>query len=207
MDGRVMPKVPRHAPTAKTALATTLAPPVEGAAFGDDWWKRGMVYQVYPRSFADSNDDGIGDLPGLIEKLDYLNDGTDRSLGVDAIWLSPIHPSPGLDVGYDVADYDAIDPIFGTLEDFGRLVAEAHRRGIRIVLDLVMNHTSSAHRWFQESRRDPSGPFGDWYLWRDGRRDRFGRLHPPNNWVSFFEGSAWTWDEMRGLNRPGFRGA
>jgi alpha-glucosidase len=144
------------------------------------------------------HDDGISDLAGLIEKLDYLNDGTDRSLGVDAIWLSPIHPSPGLDVGYDVADYDAIDPIFGTLEDFGRLVAEAHRRGIRIVLDLVMNHTSSAHRWFQESRRDPSGPFGDWYLWRDGRRDRFGRLHPPNNWVSFFGGSAWTWDEMRG---------
>ena len=98
-----MPKVPRHAPTAKTALATTLAPPVDGAAFGDDWWKRGMVYQVYPRSFADSNDDGISDLPGLIEKLDYLNDGTDRSLGVDAIWLSPIHPSPGLDVGYEAS--------------------------------------------------------------------------------------------------------
>jgi alpha-glucosidase len=192
-----MPKVPRRAPTAKTAPATTLAPPVWGA-FGDDWWKRGVVYQVYPRSFADSNDDGIGDLPGLIDKLDYLNDGTERSLGVDAIWLSPIYPSPGFDVGYDVADYDAIDPIFGTLEDFDRLVAEAHRRGIRIVLDLVMNHTSSAHRWFQESRRDPSGRFGDWYLWRDRRRDRFGQLHAPNNWVSFFGGSAWTWDKMRG---------
>ena len=156
------------------------------------------IYQVYPRSFADSNDDGVGDLPGLIEKLDYLNDGTERSLGVDAIWLSPIHPSPGFDVGYDVADYDAIDPLFGTLDDFDRLVAEAHRRGIRIMLDLVMNHTSSAHRWFEESRRDPSGPFGDWYLWRDGVRDRFGRPGPPNNWKSFFGGSAWTWDEARG---------
>ena len=114
------------------------------------------------------NDDGVGDLPGLIDKLDYLNDGTERSLGVDAIWLSPIHPSPGFDVGYDVADYDAIDPLFGTLDDFDRLVAEAHRRGIRIMLDLVMNHTSSAHRWFEESRRDPAGPYGDWYLWRDG---------------------------------------
>ena len=157
-----------------------------------------MIYQVYPRSFADGNGDGIGDLPGLIDKLDYVNDGTEHSLGVDAIWLSPIHPSPGFDVGYDVSDYDAIDPVFGTLDDFDRLVAEAHRRGIRILLDLVMNHTSSAHRWFEESRRDPGGPYGDWYLWRDGTRDRFGRRRPPNNWASFFGGSAWTWDEVRG---------
>ena len=174
------------------------APPVENAAFGEDWWRRGVVYQVYPRSFADSNDDGFGDLPGLIDRLDYLNDGTERSLGIDAIWLSPIHPSPGFDVGYDVADYDAIDPIFGTLDDFDRLVAEAHRRGIRLMLDLVMNHTSSEHRWFQESRSDSSGPYGDWYLWRDGRRGRFRRRIPPNNWSSFFGGSAWTWDEVRG---------
>ena len=153
--------------------------PVVGAAFGKDWWQRGVVYQVYPRSFADSNGDGIGDLPGLIAKLDYLNDGTERSLGIDAIWLSPIHPSPGFDVGYDVADYDAIDPIYGTLDDFDRLIAEAHRRGIRLMLDLVMNHTSSAHRWFEESRRDPNGPYGDWYLWRDGRPGRFGRKRPP----------------------------
>jgi alpha-glucosidase len=193
-----MPKVPRRPPTPRRRTAVVAAPPVAGAAFVDDWWKRGVVYQVYPRSFADSNDDGIGDLPGLIGKLDYLNDGTDRSLGVDAIWLSPIHPSPGFDVGYDVADYDAIDPIFGTLDDFDRLVAEAHRRGIRIILDLVMNHTSSAHHWFAESRRDPDGPFGDWYLWRDGVRDRLGRLHPPNNWPSFFGGPAWTWDDARG---------
>lgn len=172
--------------------------PVLGAAFGSDWWQRGVVYQVYPRSFADSNGDGIGDLPGLIDKLDYLNDGTERSLGVDAIWLSPIHPSPGFDVGYDVSDYDAIDPVFGTLEDFDRLIAEAHRRGIRVMLDLVMNHTSSAHRWFEESRRDPSGPYGGWYLWRDGKPGRFGRTARPNNWRSFFGGSAWTWDEIRG---------
>jgi len=193
-----MPRVPRRAPTPKASRAIHPAVPVVGAAFGDDWWRRGVIYQVYPRSFADSDNDGVGDLAGLIEKLDYLNDGTERSLGVDAIWLSPIHPSPGFDVGYDVADYDAIDPLFGTLDDFDRLVAEAHRRGIRIVLDLVMNHTSSAHRWFEESRRDPAGPFGDWYLWRDGVRDRFGRLHKPNNWTSFFGGSAWTWDETRG---------
>jgi alpha-glucosidase len=201
------PKVPRQAPrrVAKPAPSKLRSSPVAGrahavtgAAFGDDWWQRGVVYQVYLRSFVDANDDGVGDLPGLIDRLDYLNDGTERSLGIDAIWLSPIHPSPGFDVGYDVADYDAIDPIFGTLDDFGRLVAEAHRRGIRIMLDLVMNHTSSAHRWFEESRRGPSGPYGDWYLWRDGVTDRFGRVQKPNNWTSFFGGSAWTWDEVRG---------
>ena len=137
--------------------------------------------------------DGIGDLPGLIDRLDYLNDGTERSLGIDAIWLSPIHPSPGFDVGYDVSDYDDIDPMLGTLADFDRLIAEAHRRGIRVMLDLVMNHTSSAHRWFEESRRDPNGPYGDFYLWRDGRPARVGgRLRKPNNWASFFGGSAWT---------------
>jgi len=174
------------------------APPVENDRFGEDWWRRGVVYQVYPRSFADSNDDGVGDLPGLIEKLDYLNDGTEHSLGVDALWLSPIHPSPGFDVGYDVADYDAIDPVFGTMDDFDRLVAESHRRGIRLMLDLVMNHTSSAHRWFEESRRDPTGPYGDWYLWRDGHAGPLGRRLPPNNWKSFFGGSAWTWDDLRG---------
>ena len=193
-----MPRVPRGPSSAAASSQAPAAPAVVGAAFGDDWWRRGVIYQVYPRSFADSNDDGIGDLPGLIGKLDYLNDGTERSLGVDAIWLSPIHPSPGFDVGYDVADYDAIDPVFGTLDDFDRLIAEAHRRGIRVILDLVMNHTSSAHRWFEASRRDPSGPYRDWYLWRDGVRDRIGRLRKPNNWTSFFGGSAWTWDETRG---------
>jgi alpha-glucosidase len=196
------PVAPRRAakPVGSRATGPKARPKsaVPGAAFGDDWWQRGVVYQVYPRSYADANDDGVGDLPGLIDKLDYINDGTERSLGVDAIWLSPIHPSPGFDVGYDVSDYDAIDPLFGTLDDFDRLVAEAHRRGIRIMLDLVMNHTSSAHRWFEESRRDPAGPYGDWYLWRDGVPDRFGRVGKPNNWTSFFGGSAWTWDEARG---------
>lgn len=192
-----MPRVSRRTSTPSSSPAPA-APPVVGAAFGDDWWRRGVIYQVYPRSFADSNDDGVGDLPGLIDRLDYLNDGTGRSLGIDAVWLSPIHPSPGFDVGYDVADYEAIDPVFGTLDDFDRLIGEAHRRGIRVILDLVMNHTSSAHRWFEASRRDPSGPYGDWYLWRDGVRDRLGRLHKPNNWTSFFGGSAWTWDETRG---------
>jgi len=197
--GPDLPRTPRSRATAKPAApAASTAPPVQGAAFGDDWWRRGVIYQVYPRSFADSNDDGVGDLPGLIDKLDYVNDGTERSLGVDAIWLSPIHPSPGFDVGYDVSDYDAIDPLFGTLDDFDRLIAEAHGRGVRIMLDLVMNHTSSAHRWFEESRRDRTGPYGDWYLWRDGVRDRFGRLGKPNNWTSFFGGSAWTWDDVRG---------
>lgn len=173
--------------------------PVSGAAFGDDWWQRGVVYQVYPRSFADSTGDGVGDLPGLIARLDYLNDGTDRSLGVDAIWLSPIYPSPGLDVGYDVSDHSAIDPLFGTLADFDRLIEQAHRRGIRIILDLVMNHTSSAHPWFQESRSARGGTRSDWYIWRDPppgwpttRRKR------PNNWVSYFGGPAWTWDGQRG---------
>lgn len=193
-----MSRAPLRTPVTTAEPPVRAVPPVARAAFGDDWWRRGVIYQVYPRSFADSNDDGVGDLPGLIGKLDYLNDGTERSLGVDAVWLSPIHPSPGFDVGYDVGDYDAIEPVFGTMEDFDRLITEAHRRGIRIILDLVMNHTSSAHRWFEASRRDPSGPYGDWYLWRDGGRDRFGRRRTPNNWTSFFGGSAWTWDDTRG---------
>ena len=165
-----------------------------------EWWRQGVVYQIYPRSFADSNGDGVGDLPGIIERLDYLNDGTERSLGVDAIWLSPIYPSPGLDVGYDVSDHTAIDPQFGTFDDFDRLIGEAHRRGIRVILDLVMNHTSSAHPWFAESRVARSGPRADWYIWRDSPRSRpraRGRRRP-NNWVSYFGGPAWTWDETRG---------
>jgi alpha-glucosidase len=154
------------------------------------------VYQVYPRSFADSNGDGIGDLPGIIDHLDHFGpDGVD----VDALWLSPIYPSPGLDVGYDVSDYDHVDPRFGTEADFDRLVAEAHRRGLRIVLDLVMNHTSNQHAWFQASRESRDGPFADWYVWRDPAGfDRLGRPRRPNNWVSFFGGPAWTWEPRRG---------
>ena len=167
--------------------------PVTGAAFGDDWWRNGIIYQIYPRSFADTNGDGVGDLPGIIDRLEYLTD-----LGVDAIWLSPIYPSPGLDVGYDVSDHTSVDPVFGTDADFDRLVDEAHRRGIRVILDLVMNHTSDKHAWFQASRASRDGPHADWYLWLDpSGYDTDGKPRPPNNWLSWFGGSAWQWDEPR----------
>ena len=163
--------------------------------FGDDWWRRGVVYQIYPRSFADTDGDGVGDLPGIIAHLDHL--GPD-GLGVDAIWLSPIYPSPGLDLGYDVSDHERVDPLFGTEDDFDRLVAEAHRRGIRVVLDLVMNHTSDAHRWFGSSSDGRTGPHADWYLWRDAAGvGPDGERLPPNNWVSWFGGSGWEWEPAR----------
>ncbi|HEY2887537.1 MAG TPA: alpha-glucosidase [Candidatus Limnocylindrales bacterium] len=161
------------------------------------WWQTGVVYQIYPRSFGDSTGDGVGDLPGIIEHLDHLAGPT--GLDVDAIWLSPIYPSPGLDGGYDVADHAAIDPLFGAMADFERLVAEAHARGLRVVLDLVLNHTSDRHPWFVASRAGRTGPQADWYIWRDAAgRDRRGRPLPPNNWLSFFGGSAWAWDAGRG---------
>jgi len=186
--------------TSPPAIERTGPRPVVGAAFGDDWWRRGVVYQVYPRSFADSTGDGVGDLAGIIAHLDHLNDGSPRSLGVDAIWLSPIYPSPGLDLGYDVADHAGIDPLFGTHDDFNRLVDEAHARGIRVILDLVMNHTSNLHPWFIESRLGRDNPKSDWYIWRDPRPGTGwpGRRARPNNWVSYFGGPAWTWDPRRG---------
>jgi alpha-glucosidase len=153
------------------------------------WWKRGIVYQIYPRSFQDSNGDGVGDVEGIRRRLDYL-----AWLGIDAIWISPIFTSPMVDFGYDVADYCGIDPLFGTLDDFDRLVAEAHARGLKVVLDFVPNHTSDQHPWFQESRSSRSNPKRDWYIWRDGRPDG----SPPNNWISNFGGPAWTWDEATG---------
>jgi len=159
----------------------------------DDWWQRGVVYQIYPRSFADSNGDGVGDLAGIIEHLDHL-----ETLGVDAIWLSPIYPSPGLDLGYDVADHSAVDPLFGTLEDFDRLVADAHRRGLKVLLDLVLNHTSDRHRWFEDSRSSRDNPHADWFLWRDPAGWRRGKPLPPNNWLSYFGGPGWTWEPRRG---------
>ena len=169
--------------------------PLVGARFGDDWWQRGVIYQVYPRSFADSDGDGVGDLVGIIDHLDHL--GSD-GLGVDAIWLSPIYPSPGLDLGYDVSDHERVDPLFGSEDDFDRLVDEAHRRGIRIVLDLVMNHTSDAHRWFESSRAGRTGPHADWYLWRDpAGSGPDGRPLPPNNWGSIFGGPGWEWEPRR----------
>ena len=167
--------------------------PVRGAFYGDDWWQHGVVYQIYPRSFADTDGDGVGDLPGIIDRLGYLEE-----LGVDAIWLSPVYPSPGLDAGYDVSDHTSVDRLFGTEADFDRLVAEAHRRGMRVVLDLVMNHTSDRHPWFEASRASRDGPFADWYLWGDPiGYDADGRPIPPNNWLSYFGGSAWQWVESR----------
>ena len=162
------------------------------------WWRHAVIYQIYPWSFQDSNGDGVGDLPGITSRLDYLNDGTDTSLGVDAIWLSPVYPSPMKDFGYDVADYCAIDPRFGTLADFDRLVTEAHRRGIRILMDLVLNHTSDQHPWFLEARASRQSPKRDWYLWTDPVRGRLGRPTPPNNWQAVFGGSAWQWDAATG---------
>jgi len=153
------------------------------------WWQIGVIYQIYPRSFADGNGDGIGDLRGIIDRLDYL-----AGLGIDAIWLSPIYPSPMADFGYDISDYLDIDPVFGTLDDFDELLSQAHRRGIRVILDLVPNHTSDEHPWFVESRSSRSSPKRDWYLWRDPLPGE----EVPNNWVSFFGGSAWEWDEGTG---------
>ena len=161
-----------------------------------DWWRAGVIYQIYPRSFADSTGDGVGDLPGIVEHLDHL--ARPGGLGVDAIWLSPIYPSPGLDGGYDVADYSAIDPVFGSMADFEVLIAEAHRRGLRVLLDLVLNHTSDRHPWFEASRASRTGSEADWYIWRDPAGiDRRGRPVPPNNWLSYFGGSAWEWDAGR----------
>jgi alpha-glucosidase len=157
------------------------------------WWRRAVFYQIYPRSFADANGDGIGDLDGITAHLDYLNDGTARSLGIDAIWLSPINPSPLNDWGYDVSDYCGVHPDLGNLAAFDRLIAEAHRRGIRIVLDLVPNHTSDQHRWFRESRSSRENPKRDWYIWKAGAPER-----PPNNWVSIFGGPAWKFDDATG---------
>lgn len=152
------------------------------------WWKEAVVYQIYPRSFYDSNGDGIGDLPGIIEKLDYL-----QELGVDVIWLNPIYKSPNADNGYDISDYYDIMDEFGTMEDFDRLLNEAHKRGIKIVMDLVVNHTSDEHKWFLESRKSKDSPYRNFYFWRPGKNGG-----PPNNWTSFFGGSAWEYDPQTG---------
>jgi alpha-glucosidase len=153
------------------------------------WWERGVIYQIYPRSFQDSDGDGVGDLRGIEQRLDYL-----ASLGVDEIWLSPIFPSPMADFGYDVADYCGIDPLFGTLADFDRLLAAAHSLGLKLILDFVPNHSSDQHPWFQEGRSSRDNPKRDWYIWRDPAPGG----GPPNNWISDFGGSAWTYDEATG---------
>ena len=154
------------------------------------WWKDGVIYQIYPRSFADSNGDGIGDLNGIIDKLDHLAD-----LGIDAIWLSPINPSPDVDFGYDVADYLDIDPKYGTLADFDRLVVTAHQRGIRVIVDLVLNHTSDQHPWFIESRSSTDNPKRNWYIWQENPK---GKDEPPNNWQAIFGGKGWEFDSETG---------
>lgn len=153
------------------------------------WWQTGTIYQIYPRSFMDGNGDGIGDIPGIISKLDYL-----RWLGVDALWLSPIYPSPMADFGYDIADYTDVHPIFGKLSDMERLIAEAHKRDLKVILDFVPNHTSDEHPWFQESRSSLDNPRRDWYIWHDPAPDG----GPPNNWTSYFGGDAWQFDEQAG---------
>src|SRR5512142_1594960 len=156
------------------------------------WWQRAVVYQIYPRSFMDGNGDGVGDLPGIRRRLDYL-----QWLGVDTLWLSPIYPSPMADFGYDVADYTNVDPVFGTLADLDALVADAHGRGMKLLLDFVPNHTSDRHPWFVESRSSRENLKRDWYIWRDVRLSGGGNersLSPPNNWLSNFGGSAWQWD-------------
>src|ERR1700746_3098634 len=154
-------------------------------AEGHQWWQHAVFYEIYPRSFADSNNDGIGDLNGITSKLDYL-----KNLGADAIWITPCFPSPQVDFGYDVSDYEAIDPMYGTLADFDRLSAEAKKRNIRVILDFVVNHTSNQHKWFLDSKSSRSSAHRDWYIWRDGK----GPGQPPNNWTSTFGGPAWQFD-------------
>ncbi len=163
-------------------------PASDTTAARDEWWKHAVFYQVYPRSFMDGDGDGVGDLVGILSRLDYLEE-----LGVDALWLSPIYDSPNDDNGYDIRDYRAILPEFGTMEDLERLIAELHRRGMRLIMDLVINHTSDEHPWFQQALEDPESPYRDYYFFRPGTPDT-----PPNNWTSFFSGPAWRWFPERG---------
>jgi alpha-glucosidase len=153
------------------------------------WWQWGVLYQIYPRSFQDSNSDGVGDLRGVLRRLPYLCD-----LGVDALWLSPIFPSPMADFGYDISNYVDIDPLFGNLADLDALIEAAHACGLKVLLDLVPNHTSDRHPWFVESRASRDNPKRDWYIWRDPAADG----GPPNNWLSQFGGSAWEYDAQTG---------
>ncbi len=155
----------------------------------DQWWKSAVIYEIYPRSFGDTNGDGIGDLNGITARLDYIKD-----LGVDAVWITPFFPSPQVDFGYDISDYTAVDPQYGTMADFDRLLAEAQKRGIRVICDLVVNHSSDKHPWFTESRSSRANPKADWYIWRDGKPGN----QPPNNWQSIFGHSAWQFDAARG---------
>jgi alpha-glucosidase len=171
------------------AAAGAALPPVAAAApaaHGDPWWRHAVIYEIYPRSFQDSNGDGTGDLQGITQRLDYL-----EQLGIDAIWIAPIYPSPQVDFGYDISDYRGIDPQYGTFADFDRLLAAARRRHIRVILDMVLNHTSDQHPWFLDAARSRASPHHDFYVWSAGKLDAAGERRPPNNWVSLFGGSAW----------------
>ncbi|WP_363799297.1 alpha-glucosidase [Lysobacter firmicutimachus] len=162
--------------------------PTAAAQPNDAWWRGAVIYQIYPRSFRDLSGDGVGDLPGIIDKLDYV-----AGLGVDAIWISPFFKSPMADFGYDIADYRAVDPLFGQLEDFDRLLAKAHALGLRVMIDQVLSHTSDQHEWFQRSRESRDNDYADWYVWADARADGTA----PNNWMSLFGGVAWRWEPRR----------
>jgi alpha-glucosidase len=172
----------RSLPVSKSHLKSPASP---GKTAVDPWWKHAVIYEIYPRSFQDSNSDGTGDINGIISRLDYL-----RDLGINAVWLTPMYPSPQVDFGYDISDYTAIDPAYGTMADFDRLVSEAKKRGIRIIMDFVINHTSDQHPWFRASRSSRTDPKRDWYIWRDGKSPG----QPPNNWLSWFGHSAWQFD-------------
>jgi alpha-glucosidase len=167
--------------------AQRVTPPA--AAPASSWWRGATIYQIYPRSFLDTNGDGIGDLPGILRKLDYVS-----SLGVDAVWISPFFKSPMADFGYDIADYRAVDPLFGTLADFEQIVARAHALGLKVIIDQVLSHTSDQHAWFEESRQSRDNAKADWYVWAEARPDGT----PPNNWLSIFGGVAWQWEPRRG---------
>jgi alpha-glucosidase len=168
---------------AQTTVASGSAPAIDKT-----WWKHAVIYEIYPRSFQDSDGDGIGDLNGITQRLDYL-----QALGVDAIWISPMYPSPQVDFGYDISDYENVDPQYGTLKDFDRLVEEAGKRNIRVVLDMVLNHTSDKHKWFIESASSRKNAKRNWYVWNDGKPGPDGKPVPPNNWESLFGGSAWEY--------------
>jgi alpha-glucosidase len=190
---------PTYTPPTSTEIRTAATPTTDPT-----WWKHAVIYEIYPRSFQDSNGDGVGDLNGITQRLDYL-----QSLGVDAIWIAPMYPSPQVDFGYDIANYTAIDPQYGTLADFDRLLAAARAHHIRILLDMVLNHTSDKHPWFTESAASRTNPRADWYIWNDGKpttdthvpnahQGPHGWVVPPNNWSSLFQGSAWEWVPARG---------
>ena len=173
---------------AASLLASAQKPKAVDAE-GHQWWQHAVFYEIYPRSFADSNNDGVGDLKGIASKLDYLHE-----LGVDAIWITPCFPSPQVDFGYDVSDYENIDPMYGTLADFDSLVKEGDQKNVRVILDFVINHTSDQHKWFLDSKSSKSAPHRNWYVWHDGK----GPNEPPNNWLSGFGGSAWKFDPTTG---------